>query len=166
MTANNTLLRSIDLLGAPLHLGSRAQLLDLARHSLTQSDRSFHFMALNPIKVIRAQREPALHEYLVHADVVYADAVGICLAAKLLYGVTQPRVPGYELHLDILHICRESGYGVYVLGGRDEVLQRALKKYHKEFADLNIVGSHHGYFSEEDFDHTILPQIRKAQPKL
>lgn len=156
----------IDLLGSPLHLVSRAQLRERAQKALGQREYAYHFMALNPIKVIRAQRESQLRSYLGNANIVYADAFGICLAAKWLHGVNQERIPGYELHFDILKICEEHGHGVYILGGKLEVLNRALDHYRRDYPNLTILGSHHGYFAQEAFDMQILPEIKTLRPRL
>ncbi|MHC4817319.1 MAG: hypothetical protein ACYTF8_04645, partial [Planctomycetota bacterium] len=65
-----------DLLGLPLDLVRREDVL-VAVPDLIRSGRSHHLVALNPIKVMRADREPELRDLIRNATCVFPDASGI-----------------------------------------------------------------------------------------
>ena len=71
------------LLDIPVDLVSREDLLR-AVPEMKREGGSHHLVALNPIKVMRAQDEPDLRAGIEEAAVVYPDAVGISWALPLL----------------------------------------------------------------------------------
>jgi len=54
---------------------------------------------------------------------------------------------------------------VYLLGARQEVLDRALRWYRRRDPDLRVVGHHHGYFDPEE-EARIAEEIRDSGAQL
>ena len=100
----------------------RDQLIKKAELALSQNKKSYHFLSINPIKIIRSHNDSELKSYIDKADIVYPDAVGVCVAMSLLYGINQERIPGYEFHFDVLDLCEKYGYGVYIIGSKQKFL--------------------------------------------
>lgn len=160
------LFKKYNVLGSPVSTCTPAEILDFAEKAMEQDEQSYHLMALNPIKVIRAQREAELRDYIERADVVYPDGIGICLALKWIHGIRQERIPGFDLHFDVLELCARHGWPVYLLGASPEINEQAAAKYQARYPSLQIAGRHHGYFNDDEFFNAILPDIQAGKPRL
>ncbi len=159
-------LQELKLLGSKIHICTRQELIQKAESALNQRDKSYHFFSLNPIKVIQSQKNKSLRKFIDDADVVYADAVGICVGVKLIHNIKQDRIPGYEFHFDVLKICENSQLKVYIIGSRQRVLEKAIKMYRIKYPNLNLVGYQNGYFDDEKFISKIHPEIQAKSPHL
>jgi len=157
---------TFDVLGSQVSRCTHDELLLFADEALSQNKASHHLMAINPIKVIRAQKERELEGHVSNADVVYADGIGVCLAMRLLHGQAQPRIPGYDFHFEVLKLCEKKGAGVYLLGAQSAVVEASVTHYNRRFPELKIVGHHDGYFTESTFDAEIMPAISRTKPGL
>jgi N-acetylglucosaminyldiphosphoundecaprenol N-acetyl-beta-D-mannosaminyltransferase len=62
----------------------------------------------------------------------------------------------------LLDLAEREGYGVFLLGGRAEVLDRAVENLRGSHPHLRIAGSHHGYFSDDE-SAAICEAINEAQ---
>jgi N-acetylglucosaminyldiphosphoundecaprenol N-acetyl-beta-D-mannosaminyltransferase len=67
--------------------------------------------------------------------------------------------------LECLQEAAGKGIPVYFLGARPQVLEQAVNKAQKRFPGLNVVGSHHGYFHEDD-EEDIVREISSLKPCL
>ncbi len=153
-----------ELMGLPIDLVTRDQVLD-AVPELVATKRSHHLVALNPIKVMRAQDESELRAGIRDAALVYPDAVGISWAVRMLHRQKIPVLPGCELMLDLFRVAARERYRLYLVGAKPEVLASVEQKIAKEHPGIEIVGSHHGYFDDADRE-AIAAQIVSAKPHM
>ncbi|MCX7850351.1 WecB/TagA/CpsF family glycosyltransferase [Thermus sp.] len=117
-------------------------------------------VTLNPEIAVRAQEDQALRRAIGEAELVTPDGVGILWAARRLLGVElRERVTGVDLTLALFH--RFPGLRVYLLGGRPGVAERAAAEARRLGAE--VVGFHHGYFSEEE---PVVEAVRRLAPDL
>ena len=142
-------MENFDILDTIVNSCTRDQLIKKAELALSQNKKSYHFLSINPIKIIRSHNDSELKSYIDKADIVYPDAVGVCVAMSLLYGINQERIPGYEFHFDVLDLCEKYGYGVYIIGSKQKVLRSSIKKYQNKYPQLKFVGFNDGYFDEK-----------------
>ena len=75
-------------------------------------------------------------------------------------------IPGYEFHFDVLELCEKYGYGVYIIGSKQKVLECSIKKYQNKYPRLKLVGFNDGYFDEKYFFKKILKNISQKKPEL
>lgn len=149
-------------LGVPVHLLTMDQTVTRVAEAMQQKRKILH-VALNVAKFVKLQRDEELRADVFGADLVGVDGAGIILGARL-FGVHVPeRVAGVDLMHNILALCAERGYRPYLLGARPEVLETALNKLKQRHPNIEIAGSHHGYF-KPDQEADIIEAIRAAQP--
>ena len=101
--------------------------------------------SLNPEKVIRSARDPAVQTLLQKATLLNPDGVGICLAARLLSGRRLQRVAGSDLMPMLCSLAEKKGLSVYVYGASAESNARAVKRMIKTWPALKIVGASDGF---------------------
>jgi len=139
-------------------------------------------VSFNPELVVRAQRDPAVAEALLNADVCYADGVGAAWAAGRQGArigtaardgaaeadgaagsetAAEPaaaplgRVPGIELAQRVLELAAERSLAVFFLGAADGVAAEAARRQLELLPGLRVAGTHHGYFSPAEEDDVV-----------
>lgn len=105
-------------------------------------------IAINPEKVIKAQKDPVIAEILSQGNVLYADGIGVVkvMTQKLKRPVS--RIPGCELWQLLMEKSAIQQRKVFILGGSAEVNSATCSKLTKEYG-CHIVGSQDGYFDDE-----------------
>jgi N-acetylglucosaminyldiphosphoundecaprenol N-acetyl-beta-D-mannosaminyltransferase len=156
----------VDVLGTSVNICTKIELITSAEKALSQQKKTFNFLSVNSIKIINAQKDVELRNYINDADIVYPDAIGLCYGIRILYKKMQERIPGYEFHFDVLDICNKKKLSVYVLGAKESVLSQAIRLYKKKYPKINFVGYNDGYFSEQYFRKHILKNIITHKPSL
>jgi N-acetylglucosaminyldiphosphoundecaprenol N-acetyl-beta-D-mannosaminyltransferase len=118
---------------------------------------------MNPIKVIKARKHPDFQNIIDQADWVFPDAWGIKWAASFLYGEEISIIPGYRLMLMLIGQAAAAGHSVYFLGTIKEALEMASERLIKEYTNLRIVGTHHGFYSDGE-EREIFQNIKSLNP--
>lgn len=118
----------------------------------------------NPELVMAANRDPKYLQILQEADYITPDGIGVVIASKLLKTPLKERVAGFDLMNALLKHAAEKGLKVYLLGAKEETLDKAYDKMKEQLPKLNIVGRHHGYFDISD--ERMVDEIAKLQPDL
>jgi N-acetylglucosaminyldiphosphoundecaprenol N-acetyl-beta-D-mannosaminyltransferase len=106
--------------------------------------------ALNAGKVVALRKDPVLRDSLKQADAILPDGQSIVWASHILGQRVPERVPGIDLMEATLAAAEARGFSAFLLGARDDVLQRAVRNIKKRHPSLKIAGAHHGYFDEHD----------------
>lgn len=130
-----------------------------------KKDRVFHVVTANAEMIYHGSRDRELARIINKAEMVTADGAGVVLASRILGDPVPERVTGYDLMLECLQEAAGKGIPVYFLGARPQVLEQAVNKAQKRFPGLNVVGSHHGYFYEDD-EEDIVREISSLKPCL
>ncbi|HYI38576.1 MAG TPA: WecB/TagA/CpsF family glycosyltransferase [Thermoleophilaceae bacterium] len=122
-------------------------------------------VAINAAKVVAMQDDPELRDIVGACELVSADGQSIVWASRLLGDPLPTRVAGIDLMDELLALAAARGYGVYVLGARDDVLQTALARIRERHPGLRIAGARDGYFSDEEGE-AVADAIRAAAPDI
>ncbi len=107
-------------------------------------------IAINPEKVMKAQRDAELRDFIERAGLRIADGVGIVLASRLRGGRVRSRVTGVDLMLLLIEEAARRSWRVFLLGARPEVNEAAAEELRRRFPSLVISGRRDGYFRPED----------------
>ena len=123
------------------------------------------YMAVNAAKVVAVQRDQALRRMINRCEIVTADGQSVVWASRLLGDPVPSRVTGIDLMHRLLALAELRGYGVYVLGARADVLERALAVLRRRLPGLRIAGYRDGYFSAAE-DPAVVSAIRATRPDI
>lgn len=96
-------------------------------------------------------------------SIIIPDGVGTVLASKIVKKPVKEKIAGIDVMKDILEKCSKEGKGVYLLGAKEETLNMCKDKLLKMFPELNIVGSHNGYFDINNCND-IIDEIKNTKP--
>ena len=112
-------------------------------------------VAVNPEKVMAAQKDSDLKAFLEESDLLIPDGIGVVKAARLLGLARMERVAGSDLMPAICALAAGSGYRIFIYGSRPEVNEKAREILKKRFPGLSIVGWSHGYVRPEEMNGLI-----------
>ncbi|ATW25965.1 WecB/TagA/CpsF family glycosyltransferase [Candidatus Formimonas warabiya] len=133
--------------------------------SFIQAGRFHHIITLNAEIIYRAQSDDSLKELINSADLVTPDGSGIVWAARYLGEPVPERVTGIDLMLEICKQAHHNGWKIFLLGGAPDVAAEAAEKLREEYPNINIVGTHHGYFQESE-EKDLLVHIDSLKPDI
>lgn len=112
--------------------------------------QGFHYVVTpNPEIVNLARQSEDYQEILNGADLVLPDGIGVVYAAKLLGTPLKGRVPGIDFATGLMARLAQSGDGLFLLGAKPGVARTAAERLRKTFPGLKIVGTHDGYFQDD-----------------
>lgn len=120
-------------------------------------------IAVNPEKIMKAQSDPTLRQFLRSAGLLIPDGIGVVIATKLLGLGYAERVPGSELMPRLCGLAAEKGYSIFLFGASPEVNERAAHKLRQEFPGLTIAGTQHGYVDDADMP-AVIDHINAVAP--
>ena len=85
------------------------------------------------------------------ADMLLPDGAGVLKAAEILGTPLKEKVAGVEYGENIVRLCAEKGYSLYILGGKPGVAEKAAENLQNKYSELKIAGCRDGYF-DKSFD--------------
>ncbi|MEA3249413.1 MAG: WecB/TagA/CpsF family glycosyltransferase [Patescibacteria group bacterium] len=98
----------------------------------------------NPEMLVMARDRPLFREALQSSDLSIPDGAGLLWAARLLGKDLPTRVTGTDMVSRVCGLAAEDGYGIFMLGGRPGVAEKAADRLRAEFPGLRIVGAMSG----------------------
>ena len=116
------------------------------------------FINAHCLNIAYKNREYA--ELLNQADRVWADGIGVAIAAKHVGNPVKENVNG----TDMLPLLCEEGHSLYLLGGQPGVANAARDNLLKQHPGLRIVGTHHGFF--QGHEEEVIADINAANPDI
>ena len=114
--------------------------------------------------IVLAARDAAFAKVMAEADIIHADGMSVVFASRLLGARALPeRVATTDFIIDACNAAEQYGLTFYFLGGGEHDSARAVQWAGSRFPRLQIVGHHHGYFSEVE-EERIIREIAAARP--
>jgi N-acetylglucosaminyldiphosphoundecaprenol N-acetyl-beta-D-mannosaminyltransferase len=151
-----------DLFGIPVSALTLEEVLDHVDHAVA-TRVPLQIGVVNAAKVVNMRRDPLLRRDVLASDLILADGIAVVWAARLLGAALPERVAGINLMAGILRRGQARGYRVFCLGASDDVLQRTVERMAARFPRVRIVGSHNGYFAEQE-EAAVAQAIAEARP--
>ncbi|AYC28912.1 WecB/TagA/CpsF family glycosyltransferase [Paenisporosarcina cavernae] len=107
-------------------------------------------IAVNPEKIIAAQKNDELKTLINESTFQIPDGVGVLLASKLKNGTIRSRVTGVDMMARLLDFAAEKGLPVYFYGAKEEVVTKAISSIKKDRPNLQVAGYDNGYVHDEE----------------
>lgn len=151
----------LEFLGTPfdnVDIRDTLQLVD----EFIRAGKPRHVLVTNANKFWLMRHDSALTAVANRADLIVTERA-LALCCRLLGKPLKGDVAGVALAKALLPHCQKRGFSIYFLGATSEVQQILLDKVRREFPDLKIAGSHHGYFLSEKEDF-VLQDITSKKP--
>lgn len=116
----------------------------------------------NPEIIMKADKASDYRDVLNRGALVVPDGIGVVMASKLRGGAVRERITGVGLLEQLLGFAEKYERGVYLLGSKPGVADDAAVRMKEKFPKLKIVGTHHGYFGDDE--ESVVEAIAAAKP--
>lgn len=143
-------MKSVEILGVHVNPITKAEIINDINQALSDKKSSQFMLAMNPIKIILAQKNRVFRECVRTATCVFPDAIGLILALRLLKGINVTRIPGFELMFDILEIANRHFLKVTLIGASPSSMSLAEQKLKLAYPNARFIGTQHGYFTDQE----------------
>ncbi|WP_455844999.1 lipopolysaccharide N-acetylmannosaminouronosyltransferase [Pantoea agglomerans] len=109
-------------------------------------------VAMNAEKMLTLEEDAQLRALIAEAEFKYPDGISIVRSLRKKYPQLRVnRIAGADLWEALMESAGRSGIPVFLIGGRQTVLQETCDKLRRQWS-VNIVGSQDGYFAPEARD--------------
>ena len=119
--------------------------------------------ASNGHAIAMAAQDEAFRFTFQQADIIHADGQAAVFASRM----TTTPIPERSATTDMIHdaarVAAQHGLRFFLLGATEEANADCADKLRAMYPGLQIVGRHHGYFSEMDEDE-LCDEINLTQP--
>ena len=151
------LMGRINICSIPVDALTMQETVDLIDKAITDQ-RSIHHVVINAAKVANAQKDAALRESIVNADIINADGQGIVWASWILNKPLPERVPGIDLMDELVMLAVRRNYQIFFLGATEAIVAKVIEIYSHKYGKKIIAGYRNGYFKKED-DQIVAKEI-------
>ncbi|SNR30113.1 UDP-N-acetyl-D-mannosaminouronate:lipid I N-acetyl-D-mannosaminouronosyltransferase [Maribacter sedimenticola] len=100
---------------------------------------------------------------IINRNVGYSDGIAAVWALHKKGYKEAIKIPGCELWLDIIK-AYQSEKTFYLVGGKEEVIQKAVTQLRVEFPAINIVGYRNGYLTAQEEEANLIQDISIKKP--
>lgn len=153
-----------DILGVQIDRLNKQELHSKIRDRL-KAQSLIRIFTPNPEIILRARKEERLKDIINSADILVPDGIGVVIASRILSDPLPERLPGIEVGEFLLYLANKLSFSVFLLGGAHRVADNAAKMIKDKFPDINICGTHHGYFSSAEANE-VLKYVRSKEPDI
>lgn len=122
-----------------------------------------HLIGINADKINELQNNRLLKEIVNSCGVINADGASIVIASRILNKPLPERVAGIDLMMSLVSLSNENGYSIYLLGAKQNVVDKTKEVLLQQFPNLHIVGIRNGYFGEDEWTN-IVAELKEKKP--
>lgn len=152
----------LNIMGAHVHRVTLEEALNIFQEYLSE-DICKLIVTPNSEIVMNASKDKELMEIINTADLVIPDGIGLMYASKVMRQPLKERVTGIDFLEGTLNLLNSMGKSIYLLGSKPGVAEKAAENMKKKYPNMQIAGTHHGYFKEAD-EKDIVDKINAATP--
>ncbi len=138
-------MNSISIMGVRIDNVTMEEVVDIVEKKLEKKEKYIIYTPNTEI-VMMCQDDDEFLKYMNQSDINIPDGIGLIYASKIKNMPLKEKVAGFDLSMKLLDIANRNGLKLYAVGGKPGVAENALENVHKKYSNINIIGSHHGYF--------------------
>lgn len=151
-----------------LFLGTQDELTKIIINNSKEKNKKMYF-ALNPDCYLK-YLDDAKYKEILDGDnnLIYADGMGIIFSQKFLKIPTaKERIATTDLFPHMLEKMSKENINlqIYLLGGKEETVDRVVEKFEGIYPNIKFAGSHHGYFNKAE-EQDIINEINEIKPDI
>ena len=125
-----------------------------------------HIISGNPEVLLNGlQNDMLLDNFTSENSIIIPDGVGTVICSKIVRQPVKQKIAGIEVMDRIIKRCEKENQGIYLLGSTKETVDMCNINLRTKYSNLNILGSHDGYFDLEGCEE-ILNDIEKTNPQV
>lgn len=130
-----------------------------------RSGQPHQHVVVNVDKIVKAQHDPELRQIINECALINADGMPVVWASRWLGTPLKERVAGVDLFEALMKRAAQTGWRVYLLGARNEVVQGVKALYEAKYPGLTVAGARDGYWKAGD-DEAVAAHIAESRPDI
>lgn len=127
-----------------------------------RDNRPTNVAFLNAHCVNVAYTRSEYRQAMTSMDRVFADGIGVRIAARWAGIDLQDNVNGTDLFPVLCETAAQAGVGVYLLGARHGIAAAAAEQMQARTPGLQISGTHHGYIADPAAEERAIAEINAS----
>jgi N-acetylglucosaminyldiphosphoundecaprenol N-acetyl-beta-D-mannosaminyltransferase len=151
----------IELLGCPIDNLSLPECISKIEEFIV-SRKPHQYIAINADKIVKLHKDPSFKKILLESNLNIVDGQPLMWISRLKGKPVKQRYGGIDIIDGFLPVAQAKGYKVYFLGATEDVVQKVIEKYSKEYPKLRIAGYRNGYWTEEQ-EPLIIREIKNTR---
>ncbi len=157
--------KRVDFMGVPLDVLRTEDVLAKIGELCAQNGRVHTLIYLNAHTYCQNLSDPQYRDVVRNADLVYPDGMSIVWGSRIIGRPVPVKLTLSDLIHPIAEFAARNDMGIYLLGGKPGVAERAGQALKDRNPRLSISGTHHGFFSPAE-NATIIESINRARPHI
>ena len=118
----------------------------------------------NPEVLYNGLSDTLLKEnFKAETSVIIPDGVGTVIASKIVKAPVKEKIAGIDVVREVLIKANVERKSIYLLGAKQEILERCVENIKKEFPNLKVSGFHNGFFDLNNCQD-IIDEVIKSEP--
>lgn len=118
----------------------------------------------NPEILFNGLDDPILTNFFKHKNsVIIPDGIGTVIASKLIGNPVKEKIAGIDVVKEVLIKANKEKKSIYLLGAKEEIINKCVENIKLEFPDLKIAGFHNGFFDLNNCND-IIKEISDSNP--
>lgn len=139
---------------------SLSETLEKISHAI-KNKKQLHHVVVNAGKVVAMQKDEQLRKSVNACDIINVDGQAVVWASWLLEKPLKERVTGIDLMENLVDLSARENYKIYLLGAKEQVIQKVVSIYKEKYSENLIAGYRNGYFKPEE-EEEIARDIAKS----
>lgn len=140
---------SIEILNGRFAPVTLVETVDLVSDRIKAGERGY-LCTVNVAILMMMRQDPRLQRFVDNAAMVVADGQPLIWGSRMLGRKLPERVAGVELVERLCERAAREGFGVYLLGGKREVVEKVAARFTAQFPGLKLSGVEDGYFKDDE----------------
>ena len=120
----------------------------------------------NAALLVWSQKDQFLREVYNSSDILTVDGMAIYYAMHIMGTPVKESLSASLLFYPILELSQQKGYGIYLVGAKEEILQKTVDNICEQYSGIQISGYHHGYFDPENPPEELIQDIQDKKPDI
>jgi len=142
-------MKRVKICDIPVDVLTMDQTVDIIDHAITER-KTIHHVVINAAKLVNAQKDQELKRSITDCDIINADGQAIVWASRFLNVPLPERVAGIDLMEELVKLSSKRKFKVFLLGAREEIVQKVASIYREKYGHEIIAGYRNGYFKKEE----------------
>ena len=156
-------MKRIEFLNAPMDVASMDETVNIIEKKISADTFTQH-VVVNVAKLIHMQKDAELADSVKSCDLINIDGMGVVWGARMFGHEIPERVAGVDLFHKLLAMSAGNRFPVFLLGAKQDVVEKTAKLVQKQYPGLQVAGFHHGYFWDDE--EAVVNAIRASGAKL
>lgn len=145
-----------------LYLGSQLELIKLIVKNSNDKFKTAYY-AINSDCMLKYWNDIEYRGIINKKDnISYVDGMGVIYAQKILnIPVAKERIATTDLFPELMNYLNvhKNNLNIFLLGGEPDIAETVKRNFSEIYPNVNIVGTHHGYFNKDTDSKSIIDII-------